>query len=113
MCYLVAQDQFLFSWAYTTHIDVPNFSAPPSGTVSACSGARRAIASAHPGIIGADGTGELVVYTGHLYPWKGAHVLARASASLRARRPGARIAIVGRAFLRPVAAPTTERVAVS
>ena len=59
------------------------------------SGARRAIASAHPGIIGADGTGELVVYTGHLYPWKGAHVLARASASLRARRPGARIAIVG------------------
>ncbi len=59
------------------------------------SSARRAIASAHPGIIGADGTGELVVYTGHLYPWKGAHVLARASASLRARRPGARIAIVG------------------
>ena|GEM_PF-163660 len=58
-------------------------------------GARRAIASAHPGIVAADGTGELVVYTGHLYRWKGVHVLARASATLRARRPGARIAIVG------------------
>lgn len=39
--------------------------------------------------------GALVVYTGHLYPWKGAHVLARAAASLRALRPEARIAIVG------------------
>ena len=39
--------------------------------------------------------GDLVAYTGHLFPWKGAHVLARAASALRSRRPGTRIAIVG------------------
>jgi glycosyltransferase involved in cell wall biosynthesis len=58
--------------------------------------ARTALATSHPAVPGlTGGADELVVYTGHLYPWKGAHVLARASLALRARRANAQIAIVG------------------